>query len=75
MTDPLDNFDAFTAAIRKRLEAGRVEYGDASFDLPPARLIEEIRQELRDVAGWAYVMDVRLARMAEAVERGRVGHG
>jgi hypothetical protein len=35
-------------------------------------LLEEIRDELRDVAGWAFVLDCRLARIAEALKQASV---
>lgn len=57
----------FAAAVESRLAQGARDYGDKSFSREPAELIEEIRQELRDVAGWAFVLDRRLATMARAL--------
>ena len=56
-------FEDFVEDVRQRLDAGAREYGQQSFEREPADLVEEIRQELRDVAGWAYVLDQRLARI------------
>lgn len=61
-------YDEFTARIRARLDMGRATYGDASFTLPPVALVEEIRQEVLDVAGWAFVMYCRLQALEERVK-------
>lgn len=67
--DPLDAFDEFTRAVRSRLEAGRVAYGDRSFSRPPVELVEELRQEALDLAGWGFVLFVRLRALEEAARR------
>ena len=66
-TDPLEHWPAFAARVRERLETGRAAYGDQSFDADPAVLVEEIRQELLDVCGWAFVLATRLDRMERAL--------
>ena len=38
-------FDGFVREVRQRLEAGRREYGDQSFQRPPAELVQELQQE------------------------------
>lgn len=53
--------------VAARLIEGEVEYGDRSLDRPIATTLDEIRQELADVAGWACVMDRQLARLRVAV--------
>jgi hypothetical protein len=62
-----EQYDQFTARIRERLEMGRKVYGDTSFELPPPALVEEIRQEVLDVAGWAFVMYCRLQALEDRV--------
>lgn len=57
---PLASYPSFCAAIASRLAQGAKEYGDASFELPPSALLEEIEDELLDVAGWAYILWVRV---------------
>ena len=47
---------AFRAELRERLIAGARDYGDASFMRAPHELLEEMQQELVDVAGWAWVL-------------------
>jgi len=54
--DPLDAWPAFAESVRKRLDAGRVSYGDRSFSRDPAELVEELRQEALDLAGWGFVL-------------------
>lgn len=59
----LARFGEFSARIRERLENGKRVYGDSSFERPPVRLLEEIRQEVLDVAGWAFILYERLAEL------------
>ena len=61
--EALAGFPEFMATIRQRLEVGRIQYGDASFDRPEAELIGEIEQELEDVCGWAFVLWTRLRKI------------
>jgi len=61
--------DRFTTRLRARLDAGAREYGDASFQRPAAELIDEIQQELEDVAGWGFLLWVRLDRLRDHVAR------
>ncbi len=61
--DPLTSWPAFSARVRERLEAGRTEYGDTSFERPPGELLEEIQQELCDVCGWSFILFERLERL------------
>jgi hypothetical protein len=58
---------AFTAAVSQRREQGRHVYGDRSFHRAPEALVGEIAEELLDVAGWAFILWVRLDRMRAAV--------
>lgn len=69
--DPLSRWPAFATRVRERLEAGRAAYGDRSFSADPARLVEEIRQELLDVCGWAFVLATRLDSMERELAKQR----
>ncbi len=62
----LDDFQYFVASVLGRLQKGQETYHGRSFSSEPHALIEELRDELRDVAGWAFVLDCRLARVADA---------
>ena len=58
--------DQFIEALRARLDAGRREYGPQSFTRSPVELRGEIEEELLDVAGWAFVLWVRVRLLEEA---------
>ena len=63
--------DRFVARLRARLAAGAVTYGDSSFTRPAADLVDEVMQELEDVAGWSLLLWIRLDRLRERVEHVR----
>lgn len=63
----IDDFEHFAVSVSHRLQKGEKTYQGRSFSAEPHALIEEIRDELRDVAGWAFLLDYRLARMAQEV--------
>jgi hypothetical protein len=63
MVDPLDRFPSFIDAVRARLDAGRLTYGDQSFDRPESELLAELQQECLDLAGWGFVLWTRLERL------------
>jgi hypothetical protein len=58
----------FLQMLDDRLSAGAAEYGNASFGTPPMETQEEILAEILDVAGWAYVMWVKMQLRLKAVE-------
>jgi hypothetical protein len=55
--------DEYFAAIRARLERGAEDYGDKSYELDDDRILDEIEQELLDLAGWAFLRFARLRRL------------
>ena len=61
------HWPSFANALCEKLARGHREYGDVSFGREPWELKQEIREELLDICGWAYVMLVRL----EALETGK----
>jgi len=65
--DPLSSWPVFVAEASSRLEAGRLDYGDRSFTLPPAELAREVEEELLDVAAWAFILWTRIRTIREAV--------
>lgn len=65
----MNDFDDFLAVVRARLERGRTDFEDRSLDRPATELVDEIGEELADVAGWAAVLWVRLQRIRELAER------
>ena len=59
----LERFAEFTGRVHERLVNGKRVYGDGSFERDPKALVEEIRQEVLDVAGWAFILYQRLSEM------------
>lgn len=57
----------FVAKMRKRLRAGADAYGDVSFSRDPLQLIDEVEQELLDVAGWSWILYHRLQKLKAAL--------
>ncbi len=68
-SDPLDTFPAFVDRVRERLVVGQRAYGDQSFSRPEGELIGEMKEELLDVCGWAYVLWTRLERLQKTEEQ------
>jgi len=60
-----DEFKAFMQEIHSRMEAGHREYGDKSFLRPPLALVEEIKEEVLDICGWAFILYRRVSKLAE----------
>jgi hypothetical protein len=63
-----DDIDRFVQSLRRRLEVGAREHGDASFQRPPVELVDEIQQELEDVCGWSLLLWIRLDRLRGKVD-------
>lgn len=57
------DLDRFVARLRTRLVSGAATYGDRSFTRPTADLLDEIQQDLEDVAGWGLILWLRLERL------------
>jgi hypothetical protein len=53
----------FFAAVSKRLEQGRITYGDRSFDLPPSDIVAEAQAELLDNAAYSFIAWCRLEQL------------
>lgn len=68
----------FVRRLQRRLARGAEEYGDASLKRPLAETVEEMLQEVEDIAGWAFVMWVqlrtRLNAVVQAAQRSDDGH-
>ena len=63
------HLEAYLSTVWKRLEQGECDYGDRSFSADPQFLIAQIRQELSDISGWSAILDYRLARLSESLDR------
>jgi len=55
-------------AIKKRLEAGKREYGDSTYGLSSSELAYEIEEELLDVAGWAFFLWLQINGMKNTIK-------
>jgi len=62
-------FSEFTQALYERLGRGEAEYGEASFQRPPAVLVDEISEELLDVCGWSWLLWCRLRELKRKLEQ------
>lgn len=56
----------FLSKVAARMEVGASEYGNLSFFKPGTP--EEILEEVEDIAGWSYVLWVKLKMRLEAVQ-------
>ncbi len=54
---------AYFAELDERLRVGAACYGDKSFDKTEGRLLQEIQEEILDIAGWSYILWVKLERL------------
>ena len=59
----------FLRRVEDRMEQGAKDYGDKSVHRPCQDLIEELQQELLDVAGWAAIMHARLERLRAQADK------
>ncbi len=59
----------FAGRVEARMAQGAEEYGGNSYGQDPAALVDEVRQELLDVAGWASILDARLAAIGAKLAR------
>jgi hypothetical protein len=72
---PDHEFCLFVEAVRARLMKGAVAYENRSFSKDPLALVEELRQEALDLAGWGFILFCRLEAMATALEASRAAQG
>ncbi len=70
----------FTEHVQKRMEKGRREYGDTSYQRPVTEILDEMLEEFADVAGWGSIAfshelpgAVRCS-IAEAISYAREGY-
>jgi hypothetical protein len=58
----------FSANVKDRLAVGAEQYGDSSFKKMPSDLLKELEQEALDIAGWGFILWVRIHNLAEKVK-------
>lgn len=66
-----DRANEYFAKVRDRLDKGAGVYGDSSYSRDPLDLLREVREELYDVSGWAFVLEQRLLAMEERIRDAR----
>ena len=59
----LDPYEKYFKELRNRLVVGAQCYGDKSFTKTNQRLIQEIQEEILDIAGWSYILWEKLERL------------
>lgn len=59
----LEDFPEFVSCVRSRLERGKKDYGDVSFERPLQEVVDEIRQEALDLCGWSFILWARLNKI------------
>ena len=57
------DWERFAAKVHARLVQGERIYGDASLEKCNLNLVDEIQQELEDIAGWGVLLWIRLERI------------
>lgn len=55
--------DDYFYELKKRLKVGAECYGDKSFDKTEGRLLQEIQEEILDIAGWSYILWAKIERL------------
>lgn len=55
--------DAYFKTLRGRLRVGAECYGDKSFEKTEGRLLQEIQEEILDIAGWSYILWAKIERL------------
>ena len=59
-------FPEFIEALTSKLQRGFESYGDKSFDGPLVDTISELQEEALDLAGWGFVLWIKLDRLRRA---------
>jgi hypothetical protein len=65
----LDEYAEYWRRVTRRVKKGQAEYGDASFLSSPVELLDELQQEVEDIAGWGYILWRRLERAKQLLLR------
>jgi len=59
--------EIYFGELRSRLKVGAECYGEKSFDKTDGRLLQEIQEEILDIAGWSYILWAKIERLKKAV--------
>lgn len=70
MTTELDKlWRIFLSRVEERLKEGQRQYGDRSYTKNPDVLLNELQQEVEDIAGWGVILWIRLEAMRTQVRK------
>jgi hypothetical protein len=61
-------FIKFLTQIEQKMDRGRLEYGDSSFQKDTIPLLKDIQEELVDICGWSIILWTRLEKLKEALK-------
>jgi hypothetical protein len=59
----MKDLEPFVRKMQQRLAQGALDYGNRSFRLAPTALLNEIEEEIVDVAVWSFILWTRLASL------------
>ena len=62
-------FEQLVFQVRGRLERGAVDLEDRNLDAPPTALLNEVKEELEDICGWATLLWHRVERLRPALRQ------
>lgn len=63
----VEHFPNFIKILTERLKQGHIDYGNKSFSKDPLALIEEVQEELLDIANLSFITYVRIAKIKSAI--------
>jgi len=69
------DYGRFSRGVLVRLRQGAEEYQGKSFDANPPALVEEVGEEIMDVAAWSFILWTRLERIRKALDGSDVKEG
>lgn len=64
---PLTEKEKYFWELEKRLKIGAECYGDKSFDKTEGRLLQDIQEEILDIAGWSYILWAKIERLKSKI--------
>lgn len=56
------DWQRFQDHVRARVEQGKCDYGDSSFERPITDILKELQQEIADINGWGFIAYSRIER-------------
>lgn len=64
-----ERFEPFLLGVRRRLEQGKVDYGESMYSQPSASIIREAEEELFDIVAWVAPLYERLQSLRMLIHR------